>query len=132
MKQIQSLKTDGNNLFRTKHFAEAAKKYTEALALSNQRPPWDSGQLIADETSVLFCNRAACFLELGKFAEAFWDSEIVVRLKRNWGKGHFRRGKALLGMGRYKEAVDSLRLAIIFDTGGNEAKVALDNALLMI
>ncbi|OMJ22005.1 hypothetical protein AYI70_g3131 [Smittium culicis] len=52
--------------------------------------------------------------------------------ERNWGKGHFRRGKALLGMGRYKEAVDSLRLAIIFDTGGNEAKVALDNALLMI
>ncbi|OLY80207.1 Translocation protein sec72 [Smittium mucronatum] len=132
LKQIQALKTEGNNMFRTKRYTEAAKKYTDALALSNQRPPWDSGQIIADETSVLFCNRSACFLELEKFAEAFWDAEIVVRLKRNWGKGHFRRGKALLGMGRFKEAVESLRLAIILDTGGAEAKTALENALKMI
>ncbi|PVU84744.1 hypothetical protein BB559_007419 [Furculomyces boomerangus] len=132
MKRIQELKNEGNSLFRSKHFAEASAKYTEALIMSNQRPPWDSGQLISEETSVLLSNRSACFLEMGKYAEAFWDSEVVVRLKRNWGKGHFRRGKALIGMGRYKEAIESLYLATVFDATAQESKTLLENAKKMI
>ncbi|OMH83242.1 Translocation protein sec72 [Zancudomyces culisetae] len=131
-KKIGELKNVGNTKFRNRHFNDAITKYTEALTFSNQRPPWDSGQLIAEESSVLLCNRVACFLEVEKYREAYWDTEVVVRLKRNWGKGYFRRGKALIGMGCYKEAVESLELAHVFDPTGQEIKTALESAKKML
>ncbi|PVU98112.1 hypothetical protein BB561_000100 [Smittium simulii] len=131
-KKVQDLKNQGNSFFRTKNFAEAAAKYSEALNLSNQRPPWDSGQIISEETSVLYCNRAACFLEIGKYAEAFWDTEVVIKLKRSWGKAHYRRGKALFMLARYKESIESFELAIVFGSDGPETTKALKSAKDMI
>ncbi|PVV01963.1 hypothetical protein BB560_003600 [Smittium megazygosporum] len=131
-KKIQELKTQGNSFFRTKNFEQAAAKYTQALACCNQRPPWDPASIISEESSVLYCNRAACFLEMGKYAEALWETEVVIRLKRTWGKAHYRRGKAYLMLGRYKEAAESLEFALVYGADNAETRKALKEAKAML
>lgn len=41
-------------------------------------------------------------------ANALADAEVVVTLKRPWTKGHFRKARALVGLGRHEEARQAL------------------------
>ncbi|KAJ1921666.1 hypothetical protein H4219_000398 [Mycoemilia scoparia] len=124
--QVAKLKEEGNALFRSKDYEKAISKYSEALLNSFRRSPWDPNQATSEETSVLYCNRAACYLELGRYTEALRDSENVTRLRRAWGKGYFRKGRALFGLGQYKEAYDTLVIGSIFEPEGKEIKSLLE------
>ena len=48
----------------------------------------------------------------------------------NWVKGYFRKGKALIGLEQYGEAVDALRLALKLEKNNKEIKEALKYALI--
>ncbi|KAJ1977795.1 hypothetical protein H4R34_003447 [Dimargaris verticillata] len=121
-KAIQSLKAEGNTAFRNKDHRMAMAKYTEALNISRQRPVWDPAALIVEELSVLLCNRAACELEVDAFSAAYYDAEIVTRIKHTWSKGHFRRGRALFGQKKYRAAQQSFELGCALDTEATEMK----------
>jgi translocation protein SEC72 len=41
-------------------------------------------------------------------ANALADAEAVIALRRPWTKGHFRRARALVGLGRFEEAHDAI------------------------
>lgn len=62
-----------------------------------------------DELQVLYSNRAQARLSQRDWPEALADAEISVELKRGGnGKGWYRKGKALVEMGRLEEARDTL------------------------
>ncbi|KAJ2508892.1 hypothetical protein IWW47_000358 [Coemansia sp. RSA 2052] len=129
---IQKLKTEGNDMFRAQCHFEAAQKYTEAIIVASQRPLWDSAQTSMEEMAVLMSNRAACLLELGHPSEAYWDTEVVTRLKRGWSKGHFRMGRALMGLGRCGLAAYEFQVGSQLDPEAKEMKAAVESVQQLI
>lgn len=123
---IQRLKSEGNDMYRGQCHFEAAQKYTEALMVASQRPLWDNSQTSIEEISVLLSNRAACLLEMGMVSEAYWDTEVVTRLKKGWSKGHFRMGRALEGLGRCGAAHREYMVGAQLEPGAKEIRAAYE------
>ncbi|KAJ9053938.1 hypothetical protein DSO57_1022698 [Entomophthora muscae] len=129
LKQVGELKHQGNELFKQKKYEQAIEAYTQAINASRSRPVWDPPQLVSEEVTVLLSNRAACFLERDFFVNALYDAEIVTRIRPTWPKGHFRKGRALYGLGRYGEAVDSFDRACALDPESKDVRHHLEMAL---
>lgn len=53
--------------------------------------------------------------ELGDYLGALADAETVITIRRNWSKGHFRKAKALVGLGQLEEAIESISLGLQFE-----------------
>ena len=68
-----------------------------------------------EELSAILSNRSASFLELGDYISALVDADQVISLKRAWGKGHFRKAKALLKLEAYHEAQEAIELGLEFE-----------------
>ncbi|CAK5267448.1 unnamed protein product [Mycena citricolor] len=117
---VTQTKDEGNTLFKTGQPGNAIKKYTAALMYAVQRPPWEANQFMREELSTVISNRSAAFLESKDYVSALADAEIVIQLKRNWSKGHFRKSKALVAMERYHEAAEALSLGLAFEPGNAE------------
>lgn len=90
-------------------------RYTTASTLAIQRPPWEANQFMREELSTTVSNRSAAYFEAGDHVSALVDAETVIAIRRNWPKGHYRRAKALRGMGRPKEAADALKLGLSYE-----------------
>ncbi|XP_054375209.1 sperm-associated antigen 1 isoform X3 [Pongo abelii] len=69
------LKSQGNELFRSGQFAEAAGKYSAAIALLEP-----AGSEIADDLSILYSNRAACYLKEGNCSGCIQDCNRLSRI----------------------------------------------------
>lgn len=68
-----------------------------------------------EELSTVISNRSAAYFDKHDYVSALADAETVISIRRNWGKGHFRKAKALLGLGRLREAADSVRRGLDYD-----------------
>jgi len=68
-----------------------------------------------EELSTVISNRSAAYTDQHDYISALADAETVIAIRRNWGKGYFRKSKALLGLGRLHEAADSLRRGLDYD-----------------
>ena len=86
-----------------------------AANIAIQRPPWEAQQFMREEISTVISNRSAAYLESGDYIGALIDADTVISLRRNWSKGHFRKAKALLCLGRLDEAKDAVRLGLSFE-----------------
>jgi tetratricopeptide (TPR) repeat protein len=95
--------------------ADAISRYTMAANIAIQRPPWEANQHLREELSTVICNRSAAHFESGDFISAIADADTVIRLRRNWSKGHFRKAKALLALDRWQDAKESVRLGLQFE-----------------
>lgn len=91
-------KEEGNRRYGEKGFSAAAECYSQALALDPAGPT----------TAYLYLsNRASCFLQLEKWAEAAADARRSLALapaEVPFPKGHYRLAKACLEMGKYGAA----------------------------
>lgn len=112
---IAKAKEDGNTAFRQQKYADAIRLYSISAALASSRPTFDSSQYSRDELSIALCNRSAAYAADGKWIEALADANAVIGLKKQWTKGHFRRGKALVGLGRLDEARQAVLLGLEFE-----------------
>ena len=101
---IAEEKAKGNAAYRKKDYETAIKHYTLGIALITSRPMWESSSIIADELTVMLANRSAAMLACEAHIEALCDADAAVKIKGAWGKGHFRKGKALAALQRYEEA----------------------------
>ncbi|KAI0794118.1 hypothetical protein C8Q74DRAFT_1194717 [Fomes fomentarius] len=112
---IANTKDEGNTLFKGGMHVQAIQRYTMAASIAVQRPPWEAQQLMREELSMILSNRSAAFFEAGDYLSALVDAETVIQLKRPWSKGHFRKARALMKMGKYDDAKEAIQLGLSFE-----------------
>ncbi|KAK4689780.1 translocation protein SEC72, partial [Tremellales sp. Uapishka_1] len=118
--QIKTAKEAGNTAFKAQNFPLAIQHYSKSADMALSRPPWELAAISRDETAIALCNRSAAFAFAGAWANALADAEAVIALKRPWTKGHFRKSRALVGLGRLEEARDALVDGLQFEPNDKE------------
>ncbi|KAK4692048.1 translocation protein SEC72, partial [Phenoliferia sp. Uapishka_3] len=113
--EVNKHKEDGNLYFRNRDYPEAIKHYTLSADKAAARPVFEANVYARDEIAITVCNRSAAHYLMGNFVEALVDANAVIALKRPWVKGHFRKGKALQGLGRLEESREAFLLGLQFD-----------------
>ncbi|KAI4121998.1 MAG: hypothetical protein LQ338_006049 [Usnochroma carphineum] len=110
--QIQKMRDQGNASLRKSptNPTEAIQLYTYGIEMALGRPGWEPSQLVREEASLLYANRAQAYMAGGMWAEGAADAECSVECKRAGnGKAWWRRGKCLVEMGRWSEAGEWVR-----------------------
>ncbi|KAI0490198.1 tetratricopeptide repeat domain-containing protein [Xylaria cf. heliscus] len=103
--QITKLRDSGNAEHRKGRHGEALKLYSLGLQMALGRPLWEPQGLVREEVAALYANRAQAHMALLDWPAAAADAEASVEAKRAGNaKAWWRRGKALLEMGRLDEA----------------------------
>ncbi|KAJ2775676.1 hypothetical protein H4R18_005961, partial [Coemansia javaensis] len=90
-----------------------------------------AGDERADVSALLFSNRSAAAYALGKFAAADSDAGRAIALRPAWAKGYFRRGEALLALGRVREAYTFYRRAVALEPHDMHARVSCERARIL-
>ncbi|TGZ84325.1 hypothetical protein EX30DRAFT_103940 [Ascodesmis nigricans] len=112
---IDKLRTSGNNEFRKQQYSSAINYYTMAIQAAQTRPVWEPAGLMRDEMQVLYANRAQAYLGMGCWPEAYADADMAVDMKKIQNpKAWWRKGKALMEMGRVDEAREVLKDGLEF------------------
>ena len=102
-------KTRGAELFARGDFVGAAKFLGEALARDATDP-------------ALWSNRAACFSRLGRHGAALRDADYAIRLQPRGARAQYRRGVALRGLGRARDARVACDAGLRLDGAENTTK----------
>ena len=94
METAVSWKEKGNKFVQERQYAEALNCYSKAIELDANDP-------------ILYSNRSAMYYNLNYFDNAIIDAEMAITLRPTYAKAYLRKGNALEGLKRYKEAIDS-------------------------
>jgi len=113
--KAQEAKAKGNKEFSAGENLNAVKWYTEAI----KSDPSDH---------VLYSNRAAAYLALEQYQKVVDDCDALLKIKKDWGKGYFRKGSALLALKRYDDAISTLSSGLKYDPDNAEMKTKLSEA----
>jgi len=113
--RVDFKKKEGNARFKEANYQQAAVLYTEAIALD-------------DAQHALFSNRAACFLKLGRYAQAREDAEMCARLAPEFAKGHFRLALALQAEDKFAEACAAFTKTLNLEPNNTAAQAGLNRA----
>ncbi|XP_006648881.2 hsp70-Hsp90 organizing protein [Oryza brachyantha] len=108
-------KAKGNAAFSAGRFEEAARHFTDAIAL-------------APENHVLYSNRSAALASVHRYSEALADAEKTVELKPDWAKGYSRLGAAHLGLADAASAVAAYEKGLALDPSNEGLKAGLADA----
>ena len=119
-KTVERLKEEGNALFSKGDNAGASAAYTEALSMCAEEDK--------DTRRVLHSNRSNARLKAGDASGALKDAEVCLQLGPGWSKGFFRRGSALLALGRYAEAATAMEGALLGEPENATYKEYLEKA----
>ncbi|XP_044101143.1 sperm-associated antigen 1 [Neovison vison] len=104
------LKSQGNELFKSGQFAEAALKYSAAVA---QLEPAGSGN--AEDLSILYSNRAACYLKDGNCSGCIQDCNRALELHPFSVKPLLRRAMAYETLEQYQKAYVDYKTVLQID-----------------
>ncbi|XP_053915968.1 sperm-associated antigen 1 isoform X2 [Cuculus canorus] len=105
------LKSEGNELFKSGQFGEAVLKYSEAIeyviSLGEQSPA---------DLSILYSNRAACYLKEGSCSDCIQDCNRALELQPFSLKPLLRRAMANESMERYRQAYVDYKTILQIDS----------------
>ncbi|KAH6904147.1 hypothetical protein BKA70DRAFT_1403398 [Coprinopsis sp. MPI-PUGE-AT-0042] len=99
-----SVKEEGNLLFKQKHYAAAAQKFSEAIQLDNRNP-------------VFYGNRAACYFFLRMFPETLRDCHTAIQIDPHYRKAWLRKGDAHDELTQYGDSIESYCTALSLFNG---------------
>ncbi|KAG5855284.1 hypothetical protein ANANG_G00047470 [Anguilla anguilla] len=111
-KKGASLTEKGIRLVQKGQYADAISKFTEAI------------HYIPNDYR-FFGNRSYCYACLDQYAMALSDAERSIQLAPDWPKGYFRKGSALMGLKRYREAEKAMEQVLRLDNDCEEARTDL-------
>ena len=94
MSTAKEWKDKGNLLVQEQKFAEALECYSKAIELDSNDP-------------ILYSNRSLMHSNLNEFESALIDADKAIEINPNYSKAYLRRGKALEGLGRNEEALNT-------------------------
>uniref|UniRef100_A0A3B4G5R1 E3 ubiquitin-protein ligase CHIP n=1 Tax=Pundamilia nyererei TaxID=303518 RepID=A0A3B4G5R1_9CICH len=95
----QELKEQGNRLFLSRKYLEAAACYTKAIVRVSPSIP------------AYYTNRALCYVKLQQYDKALADCRQALELDSQSVKAHFFMGQCHLEMENYDEAIGNLQKA---------------------
>lgn len=104
-----ALKEKGNECFKNGNYEKAIEYYSQAI-------------LIEPNDHILYSNRSASYLNINKNELALKDAQICIALNSTWWKGYHKKGLALLELGKFDEALDSLKEGLKQDKGNSVIK----------
>lgn len=87
--QLAASRAVGGALFASQRYSESIVEYNRAVDLATD----------SKTRGLLVSNRAACFLSLGKYAEAASEAKRAIALDASHGKSWYRLAKARMGLG---------------------------------
>jgi len=108
-------KAKGNAAFSAGRYEEAARHFSDAIAL-------------APGNHVLYSNRSAALASLHRYSDALADAQKTVELKPDWAKGYSRLGAAHLGLGDAASAVAAYEKGLALDPTNEGLKAGLEDA----
>ncbi|KAJ7285308.1 hypothetical protein C8J57DRAFT_713337 [Mycena rebaudengoi] len=119
MSTLAELKLQGNALFSARNFAQAERRYTEAITIALNAIVPDPNAIIANATeldprgtAVLYANRAACRTALGRYTDARNDAVEAIQLDPTYAKGFARLATVQDAIGSYQESHLSWKKAL--------------------
>jgi tetratricopeptide (TPR) repeat protein len=107
------LKEEGNKLHGQKKYAKAADKYMLAAGSLEEHPVVDLPPKLKELHTICRANLASCYLQLGRWQECEEACNAVLLANPANCKALYRRGQALLALGKYSEAVTDLKVALM-------------------
>ncbi|XP_033231307.1 LON peptidase N-terminal domain and RING finger protein 3 [Belonocnema kinseyi] len=107
---------EGDLLLGEGRMGQALERYNLAVHLAPNSP-------------LHLSNRAQALLLLNRPQASLTDADHAVRLRPDWGKGHYRRGLALSALGRHEEAVFALCTSAAIDKNPQNVRHELTRAL---
>ncbi|XP_074941602.1 sperm-associated antigen 1 [Phalacrocorax aristotelis] len=105
------LKSEGNELFKSGQFGEAVLKYSEAIEYVS-----GLGEQSPDDLSILYSNRAACYLKEGNCSDCIQDCNRALELQPFSLKPLLRRAMANEAMERYRQAYIDYKTVLQIDS----------------
>jgi len=109
------MKEKGNDEFKKGNYEKAIEFYTYATEM--------------DPTNhVFYTNRAMCYAAMKKWDKSLRDAETSIKIKKDWEKGHYRRGVALQNLGRLQEAVSAFSECVKLAPANGDFQKAHDGA----
>ncbi|KAI7893334.1 uncharacterized protein EV154DRAFT_501686 [Mucor mucedo] len=128
--QVTQLKVEGNGAYKVNSYNKAIELYTAAVELSWSRVLWEplAFQFVKEELAPILSNRSSAYYNMGRYGEALVDAEIVIRLKKDWSKGYYRKGKALFELKRFAEAITCYRSGLLYEEDSQDLLEALKEA----
>ena len=112
---VNKAREDGVAAFKKGELVEAIKMFTLAIDVAASRPLWEANQIARDELAACLANRSAALAAAEDWIGALCDADAVIKIKKPWTKGYFRKGKALVGLERYKEAKEAFEQGQQYD-----------------
>mmetsp|Transcript_21885 Transcript_21885/g.70470 ORF Transcript_21885/g.70470 Transcript_21885/m.70470 type:complete len:507 (+) Transcript_21885:76-1596(+) len=102
-------KEKGNAFFKKMHFSEAIDAYTKGIE--------------AMPSAVLLSNRAFAYVKTEAFGLAIADAGQALELDASYPKAYYRRGSALIGLGKFQEALKDFRQAVKLQPKSKDARL---------
>jgi len=90
----ETFKEKGNAEFKAGNYDKAIEYYTYATEMD-------------PKNHIYYTNRSMCYAAMKKWDKSLRDADKSIQKNKNWEKGFYRRGMALLNMGQTKEAVEA-------------------------
>ncbi|KAK4429653.1 Small glutamine-rich tetratricopeptide repeat-containing protein [Sesamum alatum] len=106
----ETFKSQGNKAMQSKLYTEAIELYTFAIAL-------------CEDNAVYYCNRAAAYTQIHRYAEAVQDCLKSIEINPNYSKAYSRLGFAYYAQGKYRDAIDKgFKKALQLDPNNDSVK----------
>ena len=99
METAKDWKDKGNGLVKEKKYKDALDCYTKAIEIDPNEP-------------ILYSNRSAMHFNLSEFNEALIDAETAISINSYYAKAYLRKGKALEGLNKAEEALETYKLGL--------------------
>src|SRR3989338_8049493 len=93
----EELKLLGNTQVQEERYEEAVIFYNAAIDIDP----------MIESAAPIYSNRSLCFMNLGRFQEAYDDGDMAAMIKPGFARGHLRRANAAMKLERWKEASES-------------------------
>ena len=105
-------KAEGNRAFGEGRYEDAVVSYGRAMDGDG-------------ENAILFSNRAFAHLKLENFGSAIIDAGRAISLDPGFIKGYYRRGSALLCLGKHKDALKDFKAVCKMHPNDRDARAKL-------
>jgi len=107
--KAEEIKNKANEYFASGKYGKAIQEYDEAIKLN----PY---------SAIYFSNRAFSYQKLEQFGAALTDASKAIELDKTYAKAYYRRGSALVALGKYKDGYKDFKQVVAIFPKNKEAQ----------